>query len=217
MIYKINFNDFIDTPNLLKNLKQQKYWLYAHPKVSTTLTETEVKQRIKIESNGCCNLLKLILYKTDKDYANKGLNPRTELRLPIMLPSSMTITVFITCQINVGIAAEFLQVMGRITRSGSARPLVQLEVRDSKFCVRYSKQDGSLWSKPLGPVPTGMNDFRVEYKIKDFLKVSLNDKVVFEFDTRIELGDTNIQYGLYRNKNIQKDQEILIKGLSISY
>lgn len=65
--YSIDFTSFSKTEELIQRLQKDKYWLYAYPRVSNTLKEDSVKQRIKMEHKNliASNLLNLNLWVSE--------------------------------------------------------------------------------------------------------------------------------------------------------
>lgn len=214
MTFSIDFTKPQTQSQLIDLLQKNEFWLYAWPAASTTLKEEHVYDRIDTKHNA----LELTLYASDGAVFGKHLNPRTELRCPHMMEWETPHVVEAVVTLLPETKAEFIQVIGRTRPDNRARPIVQLEIRDGWFCVRYAREDGSLFPERIHKGDKLYNKktkFRVEFHVQKYLRVFVNETKVYEDNNDLPLGDSCIQFGLYGNRPFDKDMKVLYHSLAI--
>jgi hypothetical protein len=152
---------------------------------------------------------KFTCLRSDQDYARKGLNPRTEIRLLQEYPLSQRYQFNISISIDqFPVSYEFLQVMTYLPK---ALPLLQLEFIDNQIGVRY-REAGQLWRKPLVPA-TLLKRTQIQLKM-DFpcIVIMINGKIMFSYclknQDHIKNNSFWIQFGVYKNKQLKVDQSV---------
>jgi hypothetical protein len=214
IIYKENFADDVSLM-----LSKHKYWVFVWGAKPTEYTSQAVYDRIKNKGNK----LEITCFKDDNDYSNLGLNPRAELRVNgYFIPVNKPLYVRIDMKLNhYDSRFVFFQIMQY--DSGRAGPILQLEVRNGKFGVRYNNFNNGLSVAPLFDenLENAIWDIELLNHISNgYIRVYYNGKQVWELKGRT-ISDSSpnawIQYGVYRNSGTNIDQSVTINELLLAY
>jgi len=185
-------------------------WVYAWTVPAVVRSIEQLGTRITQSERG----ILFITYVKDKDFARKGLNPRTELR------SLKSLNTKRHYQINLTIYPishpfsnyEFFQLMSYMP---SARPFLQLEFRNNKIGIRYLQSNKELGIFPIESIQRQKYKFTIEVKLPHVI-VFMNGREVWKHKySYVAFSEMWYQWGVYLNKAPKVDQSVLYEDFKI--